>query len=83
MSAPELVFQDQQAAFDKFNELLAERVDYVALLTEAGVDLTGFDNITVEWEGNVAADGDVAAARRCHRICVGYGKLKVCYTTCG
>lgn len=77
---------DQAPAVERAAKLILERVDFNAVLAEAGVDLTGADAVTIEFSTDVDEVGVLKKrpgdGRGCITICVGWGPAKVCWKNC-
>lgn len=77
---------DQAPAVERAAKLILDRVDFNALLTEAGVDLTGADAVTIEFVTDVDEVGTMKKrpgdGKGCITICVGWGPAKVCWKNC-
>lgn len=81
------VFADEQsAAVQRAARLILEKVDFAVILEEAGVDLTGADTVTIEFEGSVDSDGVMKKkpgdGKGCVTVCVNIGVAKFCWKNC-
>ncbi|GAA2895327.1 hypothetical protein [Microbacterium esteraromaticum] len=76
----------QAPAVERAARLILERVDFNAMLAEAGVDLTGADAVTIEFVTDVDEVGTLKKrpgdGKGCITVCVGWGPAKVCWKNC-